>query len=49
MGDLNGLERTELDSSSRLRFAGFMVEAAREQKGEHAKVEVWYLDLDRWT
>lgn len=32
MGDLNGLERIELDSSSRLRFAAFMMVVAREQK-----------------
>lgn len=31
MGDLNGLERIELDSSSRLRFAAFMMVVARGQ------------------
>lgn len=34
MGDLNGLERIELDSSSRLRFEGFMIEMVRSKKGE---------------
>jgi hypothetical protein len=49
IGDLNGLERIESDSWSRLRFAGFIMETAREQKGEHEDVEVWYLDWDRCT